>query len=173
MTRLRLVSAAGIAAFGLASLALGGLTPRFRPQFMDAQPVKSIAVPGDAGWVDSGIDVGPGDELLFRASGEVSLQRGNSAAGCGPGGLDLITVQQPIPNENLGALIGKVAQLVSTRADVDTGIEVRDEIFVLFHIGPEKIVTVPVKGRLYVGINENVFRDNGGEFTVLVFRRVI
>jgi hypothetical protein len=162
---------AGITAFGLAALALGGLTPRFRPQFTDAQLVMKIAVLGDAGWVDTGIDAGPGDELLFRASGEVSLQRGNPAAGCGPGGLDLITVQQPIPNENLGALIGKVAQLISTRADEDTGIEVRDEIFVLFPVGPEKVVTVPVKGRLYLGINENVFKDNGGEFTVLVFRR--
>ncbi len=173
MTRLRLVSAAGIAAFGLAALVLDGLTPGFRPQFTDAQLVMKISVLGDAGWVDTGVDAGPGDELLFRASGEVSLQRGNPAAGCGPGGLDLITVQQPIPNENLGALIGKVAQLISVRVDEDTGMEVRDEIFVLFPIGPEKIVTVPVKGRLYLGINENVFKDNGGEFTVFVFRRAI
>ncbi|MCJ7487380.1 MAG: hypothetical protein MUQ25_14625, partial [Candidatus Aminicenantes bacterium] len=96
---------------------------------------------------------------------------GNPDAGCGPGGLDVITVEQPVPNENLGALIGRVAQLVSIRMDEDSGMEIRDEIFVLFFIGPERAVSVPVKGRLFLGLNENVLNDNAGEFTVFVSRR--
>jgi hypothetical protein len=48
--------------------------------------------------------------------------------------------------------------------------EIRDEIFVLFFIGPERTVTVPMKGRLYLGLNENALKDNAGEFTVLVSR---
>ncbi len=132
---------------------------------------KTIAVAADAGWVDTAIDVGPGEELRISASGEISLQRGNPEAVCGPGGLDLVTVDQPIPNVNLGALIGKVVQPVARRIDEDSGIEIRDEIFVLFPVGPETIVTAPIKGRLYLGVNENVLKDNGGVFAVVVVRR--
>lgn len=165
--------AAGVAALGLAAFASGGRVARVQTQAADGPPAKKIAVSADSGWVDTGIDVGPGEELLFRATGEVNLQRGNPDAGCGPAGLDLITVEQPVPNENIGALIGKVAQTVADRTDEDSGLVVRDEIFALFFIGPEKAVIVPVKGRLYLGVNENVLKDNAGEFTVLVFRRPV
>jgi hypothetical protein len=171
MTAPRILLASGIAALGLAALAPGGPALQVQAPSAAGPAVTKIAVPADAGWVDTGIDVGPGEELVFSASGEVSLQRGNPDAGCGPGGLDVFTVDQPVPNENLGALIGRVAQLVSTRMDEDSGMEIRDEIFVLFFIGPERTVTVPVKGRLYLGLNENVLKDNAGEFTVLVSRR--
>ncbi len=134
--------------------------------------LKKIAVPASAGWVDTEIDVLPGEELYFKAGGEVSLQKGNPSANCGPAGLDLMTVQQPVPNQNLGALIGKVAQLIGVRTDEDTGAEIRDEIAAYFFIGPENGLSVPFKGRLYLGINEDVIRDNNGEFTVQVFRRI-
>jgi len=133
--------------------------------------LKKITVPADAGWVDTGLDVLPGEQLYFKAGGEISLQRGNPSATCGPAGLDLVTVQQPVPNENLGALIGKLAQLIGVRTDEDTGEEIRDEIAAYFFIGAENGLSVPVKGRLYLGVNENVIKDNSGEFTVQVFRR--
>ena len=132
---------------------------------------KAVAVGGAAGWVDTGIDVGPGQEIRFTATGRVDLQMGNPEASCGPEGVDLVTVEQPVPNANLGALIGKVVQPVARRLDEDSGQEVRDEIFVLFLVGPESVQTVPITGRLYLGINENVTRDNGGEFQVVVARR--
>jgi hypothetical protein len=133
--------------------------------------VKKITVPGNAGWVDTGLDVVQGEEFYFKGSGEVSLQKGNPSANCGPAGLDLMTVQQPIPNQNLGALIGKVTQLISIRKDEDSGEEVRDEIAEYFFIGVENRLIAPIKGRLFLGVNENVYQDNGGEFTVLVCRR--
>ena len=170
MTAPRVLLASGIVALGFAALVPGGPPPQVQAPATDGQAVKRITVAADAGWVDTGIDVGPGEELVFLAAGEVSLQRGNPDAGCGPGGLDAITVDQPIPDENLGALIGRVAQLVSSRTDEDTGAEIRDEIFVLFFIGPERTVTVPVKGRLYLGLNEKALKDNIGEFTVFVVR---
>lgn len=134
---------------------------------------KTVAVPAAAGWVDTGIDVEPGQELRFTASGRIDLQKGNPEASCGPEGIDLITVEQPVPNGNLGALVGKVAQLVARRIDEDSGMEIRDEIFILFLIGPESALTVPFKGRLYLGVNENVLRDNGGEYSVVVVRRPV
>jgi hypothetical protein len=170
MTGRKSILAAGLAAVGLATAALGGYVQVSGLQQADGQLVKNVVVPGDAGWVDTGLDVKAGEELLIRASGEVSLQRGNPAAACGPVGLDMLTVDQPVPKENLGALIGKVSQFVASRVDGDTGGEVRDEIFVLFVIGAERTVSVPFKGRLYLGVNEKVIKDNGGEFAAVISR---
>lgn len=163
--------AVGAAVCGLAAFAPARLSQA--PQDSSAVlPLETtVAVAADAGWVDTSIDVGPGEELRFTASGQIVLQRGNPEALCGPEGLDLVTVDQPVPNANIGALIGKVAQLVAQRIDGNSGLEVKDEVFVLFLIGPEGTVTVPFKGRLYLGINENVIKDNGGGFSVVVARR--
>jgi len=172
--RMRAFAAVGAGFCGLAAFALGRHAPSPQDQAVVATPPpleRSIAVAADAGWVDTGIDVEPGQEIRFAASGEIDLQRGNPEAKCGPGGLDLFTVDQPVPNANLGALIGRVAQLVASRVDEDSKMEIRDEIFVLFLIGPENSVTVPIKGRLYLGVNENVLKDNGGSYTVVVARR--
>ena len=132
--------------------------------------VKTLAVPADAGWVDTEIDVLQGEAWTFRAAGRITLQRGNPAADCGPEGLDFMTVQQPVQDRNIGSLIGKVAQLISVRVDEDTGEEIRDEIVAVFHIGAEGEVLAPIRGRLYLGVNENVVKDNGGAFTVSIFR---
>ncbi len=138
----------------------------------DPNLIKKITVPGNAGWVDTGIDAAQGDEFHFRAEGEITLQKGNPDANCGPAGLDVMTVQQPILKQNLGALVGKVAQLVGVRKDEDSGEEIRDEIVEYFFIGAENDVTVPIKGRIYLGVNENVVRDNGGQFEVQIFRKL-
>jgi hypothetical protein len=164
----------GPAAAWICGLALSApLSPLPRPQDQAAVlPLeKTVAVAADAGWVDTAIDVGPGEELRISASGEINLQKGNPDAVCGPEGLDLVTGDQPIPNANIGALIGKLVQPVANRVDEDSGIEVRDEIFVLFPVGLETTVTAPFKGRLYLGINENVLKDNGGTYSVVVIRR--
>lgn len=167
MNRLARFLVLGGAVLGTASL-LRPVAPA--PQPADMVLLKRVAVPASAGWVDTGLDVLPGEEFYFKAAGEISLQKGNPSANCGPAGIDIMTVQQPVPDQNLGALIGKVAQLIGVRTDEDTGEEVRDEIAAYFFIGPENGLSAPVKGRLYLGINEDVIRDNNGEFTVQVFR---
>jgi hypothetical protein len=172
-TGIKILLSAGAGLLGLAALALGRLSQD--PQGQAAVPPleKTIAVAADAGWVDTAIDVGPGEEIHLSASGKIDLQKGNPEASCGPEGLDLVTVDQPVPNANLGALIGKVVQLVARRVDEDSGMEIRDEVFVLFLVGPEKTLTVPFKGRLYLGINEQVLKDNGGAYSVVVVKRPV
>jgi hypothetical protein len=169
----RMNKLARMLALGCLALGTAALVPRAAPGFQEAnlELVKQIAVQGNAGWVDTGLDAAQGDEFYLTASGEISLQRENPSAGCGPAGLDLMTTQQPILNQNLGALIGKVAQLIAVRHDEDSGEEIRDEIVEYFFIGAGRSVTMPIKGRLYLGVNENVVKDNGGEFTVLIYRR--
>jgi len=159
----------------LAGLALA-LAPAFAagaatfPQEIAREGTKNITVPAAAGWVDAGFDVSEGDVYIFLAEGQITLQRGNPAAQCGPEGMDLRTTQQPILDRNLGSLVGKVAQLISVRIDEDTGEEIRDEIFALFPIGSETRVVIPIQGRLYLGINESVVKDNGGELSVVAVR---
>jgi hypothetical protein len=168
MSKRMRASAYGCLFLGLAALALRGV-PGI--QEGDLELVKKLTVPGNAGWVDTGLDAAQGDAFHFKASGEISLQKGNPAANCGPAGLDLVTTQQPVPDRNIGALIGKVAQLIDVKKDEDTGEEIRDEIVRTFFVGEAADLTAPIRGRLYLGVNENIFKDNGGEFTVLIYRR--
>ena len=122
-------------------------------------------------WTDTGFDVSEGDEFHVRASGNVSLQTGNPMAFCGPEGLNVKTVQQPIQDNNLGALIARVAQLISITKDEETGEETRNEIIRFLYIGPEATIRIPLAGRLSLGLNENVVADNAGELTIDVWRK--
>ncbi len=128
--------------------------------------VYRLTVPSNVQWTDTGYNV-EGEQMLFlSASGGISLQVGNPMAYCGPDGYDLKTVQQPIQDMNIGALIGKVVLLISIEVDEETGEEKRNEIEKIFFIGSARQVSLPISGRLFLGINENVVGDNSGQYTV-------
>jgi hypothetical protein len=136
----------------------------------ELQPVKEVVVRGTATWTDTGLDVGEGEELVIRATGWISLQRGNPTAFCGPEGYDLKSAQQPLPDRNIGSLVGRVVQLVSVETDPETKKEIRNELIEVFYVGAEARVRMPLTGRLFLGINENVAGDNSGEFKAWIFR---
>jgi len=129
---------------------------------------RTVLVPGNAAWTDTGIEVIQGQEVEFAAEGTVSLQKGNPQADCGPDGYDLRTLQQPLTDRNLGALIGKVVIGITVIKDAKTGQEKTDEAAEFFYIGARSRVEMPAKGRLFLGINELVIGDNAGGFTVTV-----
>ncbi len=131
--------------------------------------VRQCLVAADQSWTDTGWDVVEGQEMYFEAAGVISLQKGNPMAYCGPDGYNLQTVQQPLRDKNIGALIGRVVFLVSVEVDEETGEETRDEIIEEFYIGEEIRIRMPLSGRLFLGINENVVGDNSGEYKVLVY----
>ena len=133
--------------------------------------LKKLTVPGNAGWVDTGIDVEEGRELVFQGEGRISLQKGNPDAGCGPEGYDIQGLQQPLPDRNLGCLAGKVTRLLAVRTDEKTGEEVRDELIRYFYVGGEQTVSMPLQGRLFLGVNENIVKDNDGEFVVSIYEK--
>lgn len=112
------------------------------------------------------MDVAAGQEISFSSEGTISLQKGNPQAECGPEGYDLQTIQQPLPGKNLGALIGKIVIAVTVTLDQKTREEKKEEVSQIFYIGEESVVPMPAKGRLFLGINENVVGDNAGEFKV-------
>jgi hypothetical protein len=133
-----------------------------------AGEMRTVHVVGNVAWTDTGIDVVQGQELTFEAEGRLSLQKGNPEAECGPDGYDLRTVQQPLTERKLGALIGKVVVAVTVIKDEKTGEEKIEEIAELFFVGARNRVPMPTKGRLFLGINELVVGDNAGEFSVLI-----
>ncbi|MGB9907704.1 MAG: hypothetical protein ACPLRR_10015 [Candidatus Saccharicenans sp.] len=133
--------------------------------------VKQIEVKAALGWVETGIEVKEGDRLVFRTSGTISLQKGNPIAGCGPEGLDLQTPQQPLPDRNLGAAVGKVVKVLSVTKDEETGEEIREEVSTVFYIGAQSEVEITLDGQLYLGVNDNVYADNDGQFVVVILKK--
>jgi hypothetical protein len=75
-------------------------------------------------------------------------------------------MQQPLKDFNIGALIGRIVFLVSVEIDEETKEEIRNEIIETFYIGSNRTVVMPIKGRLYLGINESLVGDNLGRFEV-------
>ncbi|MGB7296398.1 MAG: hypothetical protein WBC70_12490 [Candidatus Aminicenantales bacterium] len=132
------------------------------------EKTRNIVVAGNAAWTDTGIDVVQGQKVSFEAEGVISLQKGNPQAECGPAGYDLRTVQQPLSERNLGALIGRVVYAATVIKDEKTGEERTEEVFELFFIGARNRLEMPARGRLFLGINELIIGDNAGEFTVAV-----
>jgi len=128
-----------------------------------------ISVLADVNWTDTGLDVVESQDIYFKATGGISLQKGNPMAYCGPDGYNLKTVQQPLSDKNIGALIGKVVHLVSVEIDEETGEEIREEIVEEFYVGSENRIEMPISGRLFLGINENVVGDNSGEYKVEIY----
>jgi hypothetical protein len=133
--------------------------------------LKELEVPAAAGWVDTGLAVKEGEKYEFKASGTISCQKGNPVANCGPEGLDLQTVQQPLTDRNLGALIGKVVKVIGVRKDEETGEEIKEEVEKVFYIGEKAEVEMPLEGQLYLGVNDNVYADNDGKFVVRIFKK--
>jgi len=128
-----------------------------------------ISVMSHVDWTDTGLDVVEGQEIIFRAVGQISLQKGNPVTYCGPDGYNYQSLQQPIQDKNIGALIGKVYFLISVEVDEETGEEIRNEREEIFYIGSSNRIAIPMDGRLYLGINENLVVDNDGVFHVLIY----
>ena len=138
-------------------------------RFLEPGVEVTVFVFGNASWTDTKYDVDEDQEINFRASRMISLQMGNPIAHCGPDGYDLKTLQQPLRDKNIGALIGRVIQLISIEIDEETGEETRNELIEDFYIGSSNTIRMPISGRLFLGINENVVEDNSGEYIVLFY----
>ena len=170
MRRIRgIVRAAGWIAAAAAALG-GGVQEGGPPGF---EFVKSVSVAAGTLWSDAQIDVKEGEEYYFRASGSVSLQKDNPVAGCGPEGLNLRTMRQPLTDRNLGALIGRILEKVEVVEDKQTKEKVTREYGEPFYLGPEGRLTARAAGRLQLGVNDNLAADNDGTFEVRIFKKKV
>ncbi len=116
-------------------------------------PAGAIRVPGNATWVPTNIVVRSGDRrLVFNATGQVSLSDdpGDVAT---PSGSQRgrRTDSAPIPTALAGALIGKIGNSAP------------------FVIGDQTTpITMPARGTLFLGVNDDHVNDNRGEFVVQI-----
>ena len=117
---------------------------------------KELDVKADQVWTDTGIDLNAGDVVTITATGTVQFPNAKAA---GPEGLprgwtDLI-MQLPVNESGRGALVGRFGDSPAARP---------------FLIGPRTQRTVPVGGRLFLGINEMQMAPATGSFHVVVER---
>ena len=110
-----------------------------------------------AGWVDTNIDLQPGDTVRFAATGEVTYVNARQSAG--PEGLargwaDVIRIL-PLNESGRGAVIGRVGSSDAARP---------------FLIGARRESRAPVAGRLFVAINEGSRDRATGSFRLTIER---
>ncbi len=116
---------------------------------------KNFTLKGDSGWIDTGIDVAPGEHIVVTAKG--TLRYTDAKADNGPDGLsrgfkDLLRIL-PYNAAGRGALIGRVGD-----ADVAQP----------FLLGASNDVAAPVGGRLGIAINQSKNDTGDGSYTVHV-----
>jgi hypothetical protein len=116
---------------------------------------KSFKLDGGKVWTDTGISVLPGQRVVFSAEGK--LQYSDAKTDNGPEGLtrnfkDLIRIL-PDNEAGRGAVIGRIGD-----ADVAQA----------FLIGASKDITVPISGKLAIGINQADSDTGDGSYTVKV-----
>ena len=114
--------------------------------------VKKVSLPGNRKWLDTGIDIKVGQEILFLASGSIHTDKTTVVYHSGE---ELVkwNKNKPMPNQPTGAVIGRVGR--------------KGE---LFYIGDDKApFQMWEKGRLYVGINDFDFSNNSGQFNVTIY----
>jgi hypothetical protein len=114
---------------------------------------REVIVSADVPWIDTGIDVRSGQTVYFETLGKVRWGKNRQD---GPAGENNSPRNpgRPIPNRPAAALVGSVG---GPGQDI-------------FFIGGETgALRLRAAGRLYLGINDDVFTDNSGNFRVTVY----
>jgi len=114
---------------------------------------RSVVVPGNVQWTNTGITVNRGQNLRFEPSGEVRLSfNGEDMARAAGSATFRHSDKAPIPTIPVGALIGRVGNGQP------------------FSIGDTtQAFDMPANGRLFLGVNDDHVADNSGNFVVKVW----
>ena len=101
-------------------------------------------------WIDTGIDVRPGQPIYFQASGEIRWgpNRRDGAAGERNSPYN---AGRPLPDRPAAALLGRIGN--------------NDLFFIGDQPGPFRFRSA---GRLFLGVNDDVLTDNTGALRVTV-----
>jgi hypothetical protein len=115
---------------------------------------REVVVSGDVPFVDTGIDIGSGQQMYFESIGNVWWKRNEKTGPAGVAGSERDRdSRRPMSRRPTAALIGKVGQ-----DSVD-----------LFFIGDESgPIRARSSGRLFLGVNDDYVQDNHGNFRVVV-----
>jgi hypothetical protein len=112
-----------------------------------------ISVSPRQAWTSTGLTVRKGEVLSFNTSGEVQLS-GDANDVAAPAGSKTgrRATGAPLPTALAGALIARIGNGQA------------------FAIGNQTTVTMPAAGQLFLGVNDDGFDDNQGEFRVDIQR---
>ena len=115
-----------------------------------------LSISGSPQWVDTGMDVQPGDQLHITAQGTVDMgeNTGITAAGAQRGWGDIVRALM-VPSAGRGALVGRIGN---------------SEAATPFLIGADGTVQAPIAGRLYLGINSDSTQTPDGKYEVHIDR---
>jgi hypothetical protein len=117
---------------------------------------QELTVAADKVWTDTGVDVEPGDSIALEATGTiVYMGRETGPGGTARGWTDMLKTF-PLNEGQKGALIGRVGDGAAVRP---------------FLIGDRTERTMPVRGRLFLGINLGTMDRATGAFRVTMTRR--
>lgn len=108
-----------------------------------------VRVPAAAGWVNTGVMVSEGQQIMFTSNGEVRLSTaGDDVAGPAGSKKGRYATAAPIPTALAGALVGRIGNGAP------------------FAIGNQVSITAPGTGVLWLAVNDDGLGDNAGEFGV-------
>jgi hypothetical protein len=116
---------------------------------------QEIQLTGDETWVDTNIDVVPGERLVFSASGTLryaDAKTDNTPDGLTRGFKDLIRIL-PFNDAGRGAVIGRIGE---------------KDVAQPFLVGAKRDVVAPAGGRLSIGINQTSSDTGDGTYKVRI-----
>ncbi len=147
----REISSSQIARIVLARLS--GSAPTSATPALAPATGAGISVSPRQAWTSTGLTVRRGEVLSFNTSGEVQLS-GDASDVAAPAGSKSgrRATGSPLPNALAGALIGRIGNGQA------------------FAIGNQTTVSMPAAGQLFLGVNDDGFDDNHGEFRVEIQR---
>jgi small nuclear ribonucleoprotein (snRNP)-like protein len=124
------------------------------PVATTGQQSKTVVVPANQGWTDTGMNVTQGQRISIQATGQIrwSANPTDTASPDGSPGVNQADRRTyPVPTMGVGGLIGRVGNARP------------------FPIGSNNSsVVMPQAGQLYIGINDSHVQDNSGSYSVTI-----
>ena len=136
---------AAVAAVGTGGSGTANLTPATG---------NGVVVSAKTPWTPTGLTVRRGEVLTFNTTGEIQLSTAaDDVAGSAGAKSQRYATNAPLPRAFAGALIARIGNGAP------------------FPIGNQTSVAMPGAGQLFLGINDDGFEDNAGEFRVEIGRQ--
>ena len=120
-----------------------------------ASDVKEIDVSAASSWVDTGVDVQPGDTLAITATGTIAYQTNSATPDGLPRAWKDLLAQLPVNESGKGALVGRFGDNPAARP---------------FLVGAHLERSAPIPARLFLAINQMASVPGTGSYHVVIRR---